>query len=104
MQSVIQDQKAIEIAHEFYLALMDGYPVDAALVEGRKAVFNTHEMAEWGTPVLFMRAPDGEIFKRTEEINLEPDEEFFTSGSLTDEEGKIRQNYRILIDKPYQDS
>jgi len=59
MQTAIHDEKAIQIAHEFYLALIEGYPVDAALVEGRKAIFSTTGFAEWGTPVLFMRTPDG---------------------------------------------
>lgn len=36
-----------------------GYPIDAALAEGRKAILAT---VEWGTPVLYLRAPDGRIF------------------------------------------
>lgn len=62
MQTAIHDEKAIQIAHEFYLALIDGYPADAALVEGRKAVFCTDGLAEWGTPVLFMRTSDGMLW------------------------------------------
>jgi len=63
MQTAIQDEKAIQIAHEFYLSLTDGYPVDAALAEGRKAVFNNDGLAEWGTPILFMRSPDGILWE-----------------------------------------
>jgi hypothetical protein len=36
--------------------------VDAALTEARRAVFAADNDVEWGTPVLYMRAPDGRIF------------------------------------------
>jgi WD40 repeat protein/tetratricopeptide (TPR) repeat protein len=62
MQFEITDQAAITFAHEFYLALADGYPVDAALVEARRAIFAQGNDIEWGTPVYFTRAPDGRIF------------------------------------------
>ena len=47
---------------ELYTTLADGWPVDACVAEGRKAVFvqASHEM-DWGIPVLFMRAADGRI-------------------------------------------
>lgn len=61
MQFPITDQAAIALTHEFYRALADGYPVDAALGEARKAIFS-HGSIEWGTPVLFMRTPDGRLF------------------------------------------
>ncbi len=50
------------LAHEFYGALADGYPVDAALTEARKAIKTEGNDLEWGTPVLYMRTPDGRIF------------------------------------------
>jgi CHAT domain len=62
MQFEISDQAAISLAHEFYGAVADGYPVDAALAEARKAVFAAGNAVEWGTPVLYLRAPDGRIF------------------------------------------
>jgi len=62
MQSEITDQAAITLAHEFYAALADGYPVDAALAEARKAIFAQENDVEWGKPVLYMRAPDGRVF------------------------------------------
>jgi hypothetical protein len=62
MQSEITDNAAITLANEFYSALADGYPVDAALSEARKAIFAQENDVEWGTPVLFLRAPDGRIF------------------------------------------
>ncbi len=62
MQFEITDEAAIALAHEFYTALADGYPVDAALAEARKAIFAQDNDVEWGTPVLYLRAPDGRIF------------------------------------------
>jgi hypothetical protein len=62
MQFEITDDAAIIFAREFYEALADGYPVDAALVEARKAIFAQDNALEWGTPVLYLRAPDGRIF------------------------------------------
>jgi hypothetical protein len=62
MQFEITDEAAITFAHEFYAALADGYPVDAALAEARKAIFAQGNGLEWGTPVLYTRAPDGRIF------------------------------------------
>ena len=62
MQFEISDEAAITFAREFYGAVADGYPVDAALAEARKAIFSTGNEAEWGTPVLYMRSPDGVIF------------------------------------------
>jgi len=62
MQFEVTDEAAITLAHEFYDALADGYPVDAALAEARKAIFAQGNNVEWGTPVLYMRAQDGRIF------------------------------------------
>lgn len=62
MQFAISDLAAITLAHEFYGALADQYPVDAALAEARKAIYNQDNNVEWGTPVLFMRSSDGRIF------------------------------------------
>ncbi len=62
MQFEIADDVAGTFAHEFYGALADGYPIDAALTEARKAIFAAGRDVEWGTPVLYLRAPDGRIF------------------------------------------
>jgi hypothetical protein len=65
-QQAMPDSSAIPFAAKFYAALADGYPVDAAVTEGRKAVLNElgeawHERVDWATPVLYMQAPDGYI-------------------------------------------
>lgn len=62
MQRAITDKAAVLFSQEFYSALADGYPVDGALVEGRKAIYAAGNPVEWGTPVLFMRSPDGTLF------------------------------------------
>ena len=62
MQFEISDNAAIAFSHEFYGALVDGYPVDAALAEARKGIYAKATDLEWGTPVLYLRAPDGYIF------------------------------------------
>lgn len=62
MQFEISDDAAIVFAEGFYTALASGYPVDAALVEARTAIYVKQLGAEWGTPVLFMRSPDGRLF------------------------------------------
>lgn len=63
MQFEISDGAAITLAGEFYSAVADGYPVDAALSEARKAIFTRVNAVEWATPVLYMRSPDGRIFE-----------------------------------------
>ncbi len=66
MQYEITDAAAIEFARAFYEALADGYPIDAAVTEARKAIsLAVNNTVEWGTPVLFMRAPSGALFEVT---------------------------------------
>jgi len=62
MQFEVSDEAAIALASGFYKALAVNYPVDAAVAEARKAVFAAGCGVEWGTPVLYLRAPDGRIF------------------------------------------
>ncbi|HEX8230520.1 MAG TPA: CHAT domain-containing protein [Chloroflexia bacterium] len=71
MQFEITDDAAIAFAHEFYEAVSDNYPVDAALTEARKSLFGQGRGLEWGTPVLYLRAPNGRIFdvQRTPETD-----------------------------------
>ncbi len=63
MQHEITDRAAIEFSRAFYDALAEGMPIDATVVEARKAVsLAVTNTIEWGTPVLYMRSPDGQIF------------------------------------------
>ena len=61
-QFKVSDGAAIALAREFYGAIADGYPVDGAITEGRKAVYALGDNVEWGTPVIYMRSPNGQIF------------------------------------------
>jgi hypothetical protein len=63
MQFEIFEDAAMTFAEEFYSAVVDNYPVDAALSEARKAIFASSNDVEWGTPVLFMRTQDGVLFR-----------------------------------------
>jgi hypothetical protein len=63
MQFEIADDVAATFAREFYGALADSYPIDAAVTEARKAIFAAGCEVEWATPVLYLRAPDGRIFE-----------------------------------------
>jgi hypothetical protein len=63
MQFEITDDAAITLSHEFYSALADGYAVDTALGEARKAIFAGGNEVEWGTPVLYMRSTSGRLFR-----------------------------------------
>jgi len=53
MQFNITDRAAITFAKEFYQAIADDYPVDAAVAEGRRAIYYQGNYTEWGTPALY---------------------------------------------------
>jgi CHAT domain len=63
MQFEISDDAAITFAHEFYGALADGLPVDAAVTEARLRIYSDGNDTEWGTPVVYLRSEDGRIFE-----------------------------------------
>jgi hypothetical protein len=61
MQSEISDGAAVAFAGQFYQLLAEGFPLDGALSEARRAIFAAGHGVEWGTPVLYMRSPDGHL-------------------------------------------
>lgn len=61
MQFPISDRAAVTFTGEFYGAIVDGLPVDQAVTAARKSLLAEYG-DEWATPVLFLRAPDGNIF------------------------------------------
>lgn len=71
MQFPVTDLAAIELTREFYMALADGYPVDAALAQARLAIYSQESIMEWGTPVLFLRTADGRLWKADGENGME---------------------------------
>jgi hypothetical protein len=62
MQFKISDSASLVFSREFYTVLADGYPIDAAVAEARRAIYFAGNEWEWATPVLLMRTPDGVIF------------------------------------------
>jgi hypothetical protein len=64
MQFRIRDRNAIAFSRAFYRALAAGQAIDAALTDGRFAIFNQGDADErdWGVPVLYLRAEDGVLF------------------------------------------
>ena len=66
MQFPVTDNAALTLSREFYKALADGYPVDAAVGEARKAIFGLGDSLEWGTPVLFSRSQDNRLIELPE--------------------------------------
>jgi TonB family protein len=63
MQFEISDAAAKVFAQEFYRAVAEGNPVDAAVSECRKALFKEEFGQEWATPVLYMRSQEGQLFE-----------------------------------------
>ncbi len=63
MQFEISDEAAIVFAGGFYRPLAAGAPVDTSVAAARLAMLaERSDDIEWGTPVLFMRVPDGRLF------------------------------------------
>lgn len=64
MQYKVRIQTAALFLEEFYLAIAEGKPVDWATQWARNAISQEFGMAdrEFATPVLYMRAEDGQVF------------------------------------------
>jgi hypothetical protein len=64
MQFKVLDAAARAFAGEFYRALAEGFPIDACVTEGRRAVMGAVGLsrADWGIPVVYTRAADGKLF------------------------------------------
>jgi beta-lactam-binding protein with PASTA domain len=92
MQYEVTDVAAIEFSRNFYEAVAEGLPMDAAVAEARTGV-NMVSTLEWGTPVLYMRSPDGRIF----DISNEDVFAAVQSVEPTSEETEDRQEEGLLI-------
>lgn len=63
MQFPISDRAAIAFSSTLYPRLAHGLPLDTAVAEARKAIrLIDRNSPEWATPVLFMSAPNGDLF------------------------------------------
>ena len=64
MQFAVPDAMAVQFMQDLYEFLADGEPLDAAVTEARiGAYFDDDESIFWAIPVLFMRAPNGNIWQ-----------------------------------------
>jgi hypothetical protein len=70
MQYEITDEAAIIFARELYGAIADGLQLEAALAEARGGIRDQGNPTEWGTPVLYSRAPDGRLFNWTARVRI----------------------------------
>jgi len=66
MQFEISDPAAIVFAETFYESVAKRRPVDDSVMRARRALrLDNKDTLEWGTPVLYLRAPEGRIFDST---------------------------------------
>jgi hypothetical protein len=99
MQFEITDAAAIIFAQVLYEAVADGYPLDAATAEARKAIYAARNLVEWGTAVLYLRASNGHIFDVL--TPLSSPQELGTNRDRGAEEQARRDVYEIHADKVY---
>src|SRR3712207_6204982 len=100
MQYEITDNAAIAFSRAFYHAVANNLPVDAAVAAARTAV-SINNTLEWGTPVLYMRSPDGCLFdiKKEDREKQDPLRRYaeevqaaWASGGLRERETEKLQN------------
>ncbi|HKR49717.1 MAG TPA: CHAT domain-containing protein, partial [Pseudonocardiaceae bacterium] len=73
MQFEITNPAAIVFAQTFYQSVAKRRPVDDSVVRARQALRRAKkDTLEWGTPVLYLRAPDGRIFDGTGPLLPQP--------------------------------
>lgn len=65
MQFSVPQESTRAFAGEFYRTLAEGFPIDACVTEGRKAIMNEIGLGrpDWGIPVVYTRAADGKLFE-----------------------------------------
>jgi hypothetical protein len=99
MQYEISDKAAIEFSCNFYEALAEGMPVDAATSEARKAMsFAAQRSLEWATPVLFMRLQDGRLFD-IEDMALDFHKQLEIQNREQSEKERLEREQQILKDR-----
>jgi tetratricopeptide (TPR) repeat protein/sugar lactone lactonase YvrE len=63
MQFAISDEAAVRFAQTFYQNVAKRLPLDTSVMRARRALRRAKkDTLEWGTPVLYLRAPDGRVF------------------------------------------
>jgi hypothetical protein len=93
-QMTIDDAAASAFSKHFYTALVSGMPIERAMAAGRIAAYNFSPAGrEWATPVLYLRAADGQLFagsadagtrdEAAKTVNLVINERFGAIGAST---------------------
>ena len=103
MQFAITDNAAIKFADEFYYTLADSGNVENALVMARVTLAETRSIdegigiAEWGTPVLFLRSNNTTIFTVPEPLPPESngDENTLKFANRTNEIKKLTNTFKF---------
>jgi hypothetical protein len=68
MQYPVRNSAAVMFASAFYTAIAAGLSVDEAVWSGRLRLQDPDDLsASWGIPVLYLRSPDGVLFRRLAE-------------------------------------
>jgi hypothetical protein len=72
MQFRVPEEATAAFSAEFYRALTEGFPLDACVTEGRRAVMNISGLGrpDWAIPVVYTRAQDGRLFDRAAATNV----------------------------------
>jgi CHAT domain-containing protein len=68
MQQTIADQTSAAFSHAFYGALANGWPVDAAVQEGRRGIMTSlgsrwASLVDWAIPTLYMRTTEAHLLE-----------------------------------------
>jgi hypothetical protein len=74
MQASITDDAAMIFIRYFYRDLVEIGAVDTSLTEARLRMQGNGHPIEWGTPVLYMRALDGQLFRPAANLVVYPDD------------------------------
>lgn len=72
MQASITDDAAMILTRYFYRDLVEIGAVDTSLTEARLRMQGNGHPIEWGTPVLYMRALDSQLFKQAGSLAANP--------------------------------
>ena len=69
MQAPIADDAAICFSQTLYQRLAKGEPLDLAMTEARQSLHSADPTsAQWATPVLYLRVPDGNLFETPDDV------------------------------------
>lgn len=98
MQFTISDEGATAFSERLYGAIAEGYPIDAAVAEGRRALSVTGSGIEFAAPVLLLRGSETHLF----ELETAPPEQPETTPA-TETQPRLREKVEWVSDSPASD-